>query len=192
MICKVVERVGDVAGWSGRVELRCLIPLVRRAAGTVAKRLVGKERKEAILQDGAADAATKVVVAGGVAHQALLRRPCHVVVRCVGRQRKWLQRLGTVVAIEGIQAGTHGTEEQAAVDLVGATLRGDLQVRSAETAEFRVVAVAGDLDAVDRIGIGSDDAGAAPHGRGGADAVDVDAVGLILASAGEHLGTVLR
>ncbi len=98
---------------------------------------------------------------------------------------------GAVAALVGVEAGALGAEEDAAMEVVGAGLGGDLDLGAGEAAVFGVVVVGDDLDVADGVFGRGDERGAAPDGGDGGDAVDGDAVGLVLAAVGVGLGTIL-
>ena len=76
------------------------------------------------------------------------------------------------------------------MELVAAAFGSDLDLRTAEAAVLGVVAVRDDLHVAHRVFTGRDDRGATPDRTYRADAVDGNAVGLILAAAILDLGTV--
>jgi hypothetical protein len=98
----------------------------------------------------------------------------------------------SVVTLVGIQAGAAGAEEEAAMIFVRAGLRGDLNLRAAEASLLSVVVVGDHLDVADRLLGGRNDRGSAKHRGYGADAVDLNAVGLIAIPVGIRLRHVLR
>ena len=77
------------------------------------------------------------------------------------------------------------------MQLIGAALGNDLDLRTAEPAVLRIVAIRDDLHLSHRIFTRCDHRCAAPDRTHRADAIDCDAVGLILAARILDLRTVL-
>ena len=176
---KVEEGRGDAVGRGEFIECRSVVPTSCCKGGAVAYGLVGEEGEDVVFPDGAADAAAELVEPLGRAGEATLGGSTG------------LQRARAVIALVGVEAGAVGTEEEAAVPVVSAGLGGDLKVRSAKAAILGVVAVGDDLDAAYGVFIGGDDRGSTPDGADGADAVDADAVAVVLRTVRNDLWTVL-
>ena len=78
------------------------------------------------------------------------------------------------------------------MQIVGPGLGNHLDVGAAEAPVLRVVAVGDDGDILHRVFAGGDHRRAAPDRAHGADSIDSDAVGFILAAAGLNLRPVFR
>jgi hypothetical protein len=76
------------------------------------------------------------------------------------------------------------------MDRVAAALARHLNLSTREAARLSIVGVSNDCHAFHRIFAGRDDRGAAPNCAHRADAIDSDAIGLILAATGLDLGPV--
>ena len=138
-----------------------------------------EEGKYFIFPDGPTETAAVLVESIVIAIQATLCGSAGVI------------RADAVPALIGVEAGTGGLEECAAVEAIGTAFGSDLNLRTAEAAVLRVIAVGDDLQVVDRVFTGGNDRRAAPHSAYGANAVDADAVVLILAAGTLNLRAVL-
>ena len=69
-------------------------------------------------------------------------------------------------SVIGIEARTIQLEQSRAMEIVGAILRDDLNLRAAEAAQFGVIGVRDDFDLFDRVRVRRDHGGRAPGHAG--------------------------
>ena len=148
--------------------------------------LVGKKRENLVSPQGAAYTASHLVELLRVSKQVPLRRWIGGAIR-----RQKVIEAGPVVSLIRIQPRAICLEKRTAMHVIGAALRRDLNLRTAEPAVLRVIPVGHNPHIIDRILCWGNDGRAAPNGARSADAIDRDAIALVLATVGQRLGTVL-